>query len=444
MFAAVVATVYRKSLYMSKPLQAIIVGAGHRALTYASYALSHPDELQIVGVADPTPLRRQQTAARFDLRPEQCYESAEALAALPQCADFIINGTMDHQHVPTAIPLLERGYHMLLEKPFATNEEEMEQLVGVARQRQAIVSICHVLRYAPFYAAIRQKVVEGALGDILSVQAVEHVSYHHMAVGFIRGKWSQIDYCQSPMLMAKSCHDLDLITWMKSGVAPVRVSSAGNNFQFRPERAPEGAGTRCLVDCPIEAECLYSARKHYIDHPKRWSFYVWDRLEHLEDPTIEDKLESLRTSPYGRCVWKTDMDVVDHQSVVIEFADGCTATLNMIGGSAKPSRSIHLIGTHGEIQGNLEDSTFTLRHIDPRPGCEYGEETIDVNIRGDMTGAQGGHGGGDMRLVADFLALLNGAEPSLSSTSIEDSISGHRIGFCADRSMRSGQTVSLA
>ncbi len=429
---------------MSKPLQAIIVGAGHRALTYARYALSHPDQLQIVGVADPAPLRRQQAAAQFGLRPEQCHESADVLAALPQCADFIINGTMDHQHVPTAVPLLECGYHMLLEKPFATSEEEMARLVGVARQQQSIVSVCHVLRYAPFYAAIRQKVIEGAIGEIISVQAVEHVSYHHMAVGFIRGKWSRTDYCHSPMLMAKSCHDLDLITWMKSGVAPVRVCSAGSNFQFRPERAPADAGTRCLVDCPIEAECLYSARKHYIDHPERWAFYVWDSLEHIEEPTIEDKLASLRTSPYGQCVWKTDMDVVDHQSVVIEFADGCTATLNMIGGSAKPSRSIHLVGTHGEIQGNLEDSTFALRHIDPRPGSEYGEEIIDVNIHGDMTGAQGGHGGGDMRLVADFLALLNGAPPSISSTSIEDSISGHRIGFCADRSMRTGQTISLA
>ena len=230
---------------MSKPLQAIIVGAGHRALAYANYALSHPEQLQIVGVADPTPLRRQQTA--------------EVLAALPQCADFIINGTMDHQHVPTAIPLLERGYHMLLEKPFATSEEEMELLVSVVRQRQSIVSVCHVLRYAPFYAAIRQKVVESALGDILSVQAVEHVSYHHMAVGFIRGKWSQIGYCHSPMLMAKSCHDLDLITWMKSGIAPVRVSSAGrftfgitwNTSRIQPLKT---SSNRC-APAPMDSAC---------------------------------------------------------------------------------------------------------------------------------------------------------------------------------------------
>ncbi|MGY8823539.1 MAG: Gfo/Idh/MocA family protein [Candidatus Latescibacterota bacterium] len=428
---------------MSTPLKAIIVGAGHRAITYASYAESHPDELEIVGVADPTPLRREQTAARFSLTDDQCYESAEQLAALPKRADFIINGTMDHQHVPTSLPLLERGYDMLLEKPFATSEEEMEQLVEAARRNQAKVAICHVLRYTPFYATIRQKVADGAIGEVLSVQAVEHVSYHHMAVGFIRGKWSQKDHCHSPMLMAKSCHDLDMISWMKSGVQPTRISSFGSNFQFRPEKAPENSGTRCLVDCPIESECLYSARKHYIDHPERWSFYVWDSLEHIEKPSMEEKMASLKTSPYGQCVWKTDMDVVDHQSVAIEFADGCTATLNMIGGTAKPSRSIHLVGTKGEIQGNMEDSTFVLRHIDPRPGCEYSEEIIDVNVQGDMTGAQGGHGGGDMRLVEDFIKVLNGSAPSISSTPIADSISGHRIGFIADRAMHTGQTITL-
>lgn len=134
------------------------------------------------------------------------------------------------------------------------------------------------------------------------------------------------------MLMSKSCHDLDLIAWMKSSVRPVQVSSVGGNFQFRPEKAPPDAGTRCLVDCPIEADCLYSARKHYIDHPERWGFYVWAGLEHLSNPTIEDKIASLKgDNPYGRCVWKCDNDVVDHQSVAVEFADGCTATLNKIG-----------------------------------------------------------------------------------------------------------------
>lgn len=425
---------------MRKKLSCIIVGAGHRAVGYASAC---PDDVEVVGVADPSALRRRLAATRFGLNPSRCFESAEALAAHPKLADCVINGTMDHQHVSTALPLLDRGYDMLLEKPFATNEKEMWALVAAARRTGRKVVICHVLRYTPFYSAIRRQVAEGVIGDILNVQVAEHVSYHHMAVGFVRGKWNRIDYCQSTMLMAKSCHDLDLIAWMKSGIYPRSVASFGSNFQFRPGNAPPRAGTRCLVDCPIETSCLYSARKHYIDHPDRWSFYVWDSLEHVDKPTIEDKIESLKTSPYGRCAWKTDMNVVDHQSVLVEFEDGCTATLNMIGGCSKPSRLIHLIGTHGEIQGCMEDSRFTIRHIDARPGHEFSEQIVDLNLTGDMTGARGGHGGGDERLVADFLDYVRGGQPSLSTTDIEDSVSGHLIGFCANQSAAENRTIAV-
>lgn len=436
-------------------LRAILVGAGHRALTYASYAEHHPDELQIVGVADPVAERRQLVAERYDLPADRCFVSAEELAAHPKLADFVINGTMDHQHVATSLPLLAAGYDLLLEKPFATNQAEMEKLVAAAQQFERKVAICHVLRFAPFYHTIRQRVLDGVIGELINIQAVEHVSYHHMAVGFVRGKWNSKRKCFSPMLMAKCCHDLDLIAWMKSGVAPMRVASFGSNYQFRPERAPAGAGTRCLVDCPIEADCLYSARKHYIDHPDRWAFYVWDALqqegqapERAAKPytalTLAEKIEWLQTdNPYGRCVWKCDNDVVDHQSVAIEFADGATASLNMVGGAAKPSRSLHLIGTKGEIQGNLEESRFVIRQIDPRPGHEYAEEIVDLRIGGDMTGAFGGHGGGDLRLMADFVRLVRGEQPSISTTTLADSVNGHLIGFCADQAMEEGRVVTV-
>ncbi len=436
----------------------IIVGAGHRALTYASYAQHHPDEVQIVAVADPIAERRKLVADLYDLPDDRCFSSAEELAAQPKFADFVINGTMDHQHVATALPLLAAGYDMLLEKPFAVSEEQMWQLVRAAEEHKRTVAICHVLRFAPFYTAIRQKVIDGIIGELINVQAVEHVSYHHMAVGFVRGKWNNKAKCFSPMLMAKCCHDLDLIAWMKSGVQPVRVASVGSNMQFRPERMPTGAGHRCLVDCPIEADCLYSARKHYIDHPDRWAFYVWDALQqeeqanapkkHYTELTLDEKITWLKDeNPYGRCVWRCDNDVVDHQSVAIEFADGATATLNMVGGAAKPSRSIHLIGTTGEIQGNLEDSRFVIRHIDPRAGHEYSEEVVDLtiakNITGDMTGAFGGHGGGDLRLMADFVRLINGEAPSIATTTLADSVNGHLIGFRADRAMEERRVVEI-
>jgi predicted dehydrogenase len=425
-------------------LNAVIVGAGHRSLAYASYAKTHPDQLQIVGVADPRDLRRQYAAQLYDLPPERCFRTAEEVASKPKFADVAINGTMDHQHVPTSLPLLAAGYDILLEKPFATFEAEMWQLIQAARRHARMVMICHVLRYTPFYAAIRRQVLEGAIGDILNVQTVEHVSYHHMAVAFVRGKWANRSYSHSTMLMAKCCHDLDLISWIKSGIAPRSVASFGSNFQFLPEQAPKGAGTRCLVDCPIEPECLYSARKHYIDHPERWSFYVWESLEGIDHPGIEDKIHSLETdNPYGRCVWHCDMDVVDHQTVAIEFEDGSIATHNMVGSTSRPSRAIHLIGTRGEIQGVFEDQHFVIRHPDPRPGHEYSERTVDLRVSGDMHGAFGGHGGGDQRLVADFVRVMRGEPASISTTDIRDSMSGHLIGFCADRAMEERRVVDI-
>lgn len=193
------------------PVSAIIVGAGHRAMLYASYAKLHPEALTIVGVADPDPIRRKKAAACYHIPQDMCFESAEALAARPQLADAIINGTMDTQHVSTAIPLLRAGYHMLLEKPFAVNETEMWELVRTARETGRRVMICHVLRYAPFYAQIKEKLLRGDIGEIINIQCTEHVSYHHLAVSYIRGKWGNEEKCGASMLLAKCCHDLDLM-----------------------------------------------------------------------------------------------------------------------------------------------------------------------------------------------------------------------------------------
>ncbi|MCL2832301.1 MAG: Gfo/Idh/MocA family oxidoreductase [Treponema sp.] len=431
---------------MKKPLTAIIVGAGHRSFVYANYALNNPDQLKITGVADPNTSRRALTAKKFGFPDDKdhCFESAGALAAMPKMADAVINGTMDHQHVPTSIPLLKRGYGMLLEKPFATNEQEMRELENTARQNNSKVMICHVLRYAPFYTAIRQKILDGAIGDLINIQLNELVSYHHMAVAFVRGKWNNTNISHSTMLLAKSCHDMDILMWLKSGVKPLRIASFGGNYQFIPSKCPPGAGTRCLVDCPIEAGCLYSAKKHYIDHPDRWSFYVWDSLEHIENPTIEQKIQSLKKdNPYGRCIWKCDNNTVDHQSIIVDFEDDSTATFNMIGGASGGERNIHVVGTKGEIYGVMEQEKFYIRKIDTSPNHEYSEEIFDLKTMGDTSGAFGGHGGGDDRLVADFVNFMRDGTTSISCTSLEDSINGHLAVFRADMAREQHTVIDI-
>lgn len=428
----------------TRPVTVVVVGAGNRGSRYAAYALDHPDRLKIVAVADPSYIHRRTLSEAHAIPESRQYKSVEELTAQSAIADAAINGTMDTLHVPTSLPLLEAGYDLLLEKPFSTGESEMWQLVDAARRLDRKIMICHVLRYAPFYRAIRERLETGEIGEIVNIQTNEHVSYHHMAVAFVRGKWRNRAEGGSSMLMAKCCHDLDLIMWMKGGVRPSAVSSFGGQMQFRPEMAPEGAGTHCLVNCPIEADCLYSARKHYLDQPDRWKFYVWRDLEHLDDPTPEQRFELLKNDDrYGRCVWHSDNDVVDHQSVAIEFADGSTATHNLVGGTSRPIRSIHIVGTTGEIQGVFEDSKFVVRQIDPTPGQDYSEDLVDLQVTGDMSGSQGGHGGGDLRLVEDFVSFIRGEPRSISCTTIEDSINGHLVGFRADQSMEERRIMDI-
>ncbi|MFB9750971.1 Gfo/Idh/MocA family protein [Paenibacillus hodogayensis] len=407
-------------------------------MVYASYAKGHPDELQIVGVVEPDPVRRKLTANRFGLADEAVFESVDQLIAAPKQADAAINGTMDSLHVATTLPLLKAGYDVLLEKPIGISQEEVLKLYEAAQTYNRTVLICHVLRYAPFYAEIRKRVANGDIGDIVAMQTEENVSYHHMATAFVRGKWSNLKDGGSSMLMQKCCHDLDLITWMKGNVRPVKVNSFGNLSQFRSEKAPEGSGTRCVVDCRIEASCPYSARQMYLEQ-KMWGPYAWDNMHLGETPSKEEQLESLRTTnPYGRCVWRCDNDVVDHQTVIIEFEDGSTASHNMTGATSRGYRSIHITGTKGEISGILEDGCFRVRRPDLRSVDRYTEELVELNVSNDM------HGGGDLRLVADFVSTLRGETPSLSSTSLDKSIYGHQIGFLADRARLQNRVVAIS
>jgi predicted dehydrogenase len=418
-----------------KPVTAIIVGAGHRAFTYAKLALTNPELLKIVGVADPDKIRQKKAMDMFGFPAENCFDSAEELARHGKLADTVINGTMDEQHIATSIPLLKKGYDMLLEKPFATNESELRQLVDCVKENGNKVMICHVLRYTPFYLSIKQRVHSGEIGDIINIQTAEHVSYHHLSTSYVRGKWANSDRCHTSMLLAKCCHDIDIMMWMMSETKPVSISSFGSKFQFKPENAPENAGTRCLVDCPLVDSCRYSAKRLYLDQPERWAFYIWDKLEGIENPTDEDRINLLKgDSNYGRCIYKCDNNVVDHQSVLVNFASGATGTHNMVGGSSTPLRRIHIVGTLGEIYGDFEESKFYVSKIHPTKTGERTLEEVDLRVTGDMVGAYGGHGGGDERLAEDFVKFIRGEKPSLACTSIFDSVAGHLCVYLADKS----------
>lgn len=420
------------------PVTVVIVGAGSRAMNYASYALQHPEAMRIVGVVEPDPVRRAYAASLYDLPADRCFADIDAFVSRPKLADAAINGTLDRLHVQTTLPLLHAGYDVLLEKPVGISEAEVLTLYRTAEAHGRKVMICHVLRYAPFYQAVNRAIRDGEIGDVIHVQTEENVDYHHMATAFVRGKFASRERDGSSFLMAKCCHDLDLISWFKSGIKPVRVSSFGRLSQFREDRAPEGAGTRCVADCPIEARCPYSAKSLYVDRGL-WPVYVWPGYLDGVRLSDEEKLASLAgDNPFGRCVWRCDNDIVDHQVVQFDFEDGSTASHSLVGATAKACRTVHITGTKGEICGELEAGMFVVRHPDPwREDGVYAERKVTIEVSGEM------HGGGDHRLVEDFLRVVRGDPGAAYSTSLGHSVVGHVAGFRADDSMASGRTVDI-
>jgi hypothetical protein len=231
---------------------------------------------------------------------------------------------------------------------------------------------------------------------------------------------------------------MDIMMWMMSPVRPISVSSVGSLGQFKRENAPKNAGTYCLKDCPNVDTCQYSAKKIYLDHLGSWEFYVWQELESVKNPTMEQRIELLKRSPYGKCVYKCDNNVVDRQSVLINFSNGATGTHNMIGGSAAPLRVIKVTGTKGELYGEFENNVIKFTKIDPDSENFCTEERLDIE-NFDMDG----HGGGDDNLTSDFIKYVAGEEVSVSCTSIYDSVDGHNIIFLADESREEGGTLKL-
>lgn len=421
-----------------KPISVVIVGMGGRASIYSAVALTNPELLKVVGVVDINPERVRQAQLMFDLPQEHCFSSVEELVAIPRIADAAINCTMDRLHVETSLPLLRHGYDLLLEKPYALNDEEGQRIISCAREHERKVMVCHVLRYTPFYRALRRVIALGTIGDVIHIHMTNQVGYQHESVSFVRGKYAREEICGSGMLLSKCSHDLDIMSWLMGNNVPATISSVGSVIQFKEEKAPEGAGTHCLNNCPLERDCPYSARRLYIEHPMRWANNVWHDT-HSNPTTDEEKEAILRQpgNPFSRCVYRCDINIVDHQSVLIHFRDGAIGTFSMNGGASTPRRMMHITGTKGEIYGDFERERFHVRQIVPEAPGGYTERTLDISDfqQGDA------HGGGDRSIVLDFVALLRGERTSPGCPTLEDSIVGHRMVFLAEKSRLAGGAV---
>ena len=412
------------------PVKLLIVGAGCRGTEYAEYALTHPDRAIVVGVAEPREFYRKRLAEKHRIPEDRVFQDWRALAECGKCADAVIIATPDQEHVEPALLFSELGYHMLLEKPMAVTAGDCRRIVDAAVENDIVFSVCHVLRYTRYTQTLKWMLDSGAVGDIVSVQHLEPVGYWHHAHSYVRGNWRN-EQESTFMLLAKSCHDLDWLSYI-IGNRCRHVSSFGALKHFRPENRPQNAGDRC-TQCAVETECPYSALKIYMGRVKKgetgWPVDIITPIV-----TEESVLDALENGPYGRCVYACDNNVVDHQVVNLMFEEDVSAAFTMTAYTEAESRKTHIFGTRGHIYG---DGSL-IRHRD-----FLTDEVTEINTSASDATILGGHGGGDYELMVNFIAAVQAKDKDMVLTGPGESLESHLMVFAAEKARIENRIVAM-
>jgi hypothetical protein len=416
---------------LAKPVTAITLGAGARGNVYGDYALEYPDQLDIVGVAEPIQLRNDRYTQKHNIPATNRFNTWEDVFKKPKFADAVIISTPDQLHYGPCMQALKMGYDVLLEKPISPSEQECRDILALTQKTGRIVAVCHVLRYAPYFIKLRELMQNGSIGEIISLQHFEPIEHTHMAHSYVRGNWHNSKKT-TPILLAKSCHDLDIIKWML-GKESQKIQAFGNLKWFKKENAPAGSTARCTDGCAVESTCPYSALKIYYRNRQRT--YVFD-LPEEKSKQGDAILQYLKTTDYGRCVYRMDNDQCDHYTTNILFKDDVTASFSMEAFTPWGGRRTRIMGSMGYIEGDMNQ--FTIHDFRTDKSKVFETKTLDVdNYRNE------GHGGGDWRLVADWVQAVAQQNPNILTSTIAASIESHIMCFAAEKSRYENKVAEI-
>ncbi|MCT8139288.1 Gfo/Idh/MocA family oxidoreductase [Anaerobacillus sp. CMMVII] len=404
-----------------KAISVAVIGAGNRGDLYGEFARLHPEKVKIVAVAEPNNERREQFIMKHNIQIENIFHTYEELFEKDTLCDAVIVTTQDHDHFRPVMLALEKNYHVLVEKPMSPSPVECIEMVKKAKQTNKLLLLAYVLRYTPFFQEIKRLISDGSIGNVRHISIDMNVAYWHQAHSFVRGNWRSSTE-SSPMILAKSCHDFDIVHFLLDSPC-IAISSFGSLVHFKKENAPIGSAERCLSGCEVEQSCPYSAKKIYLQDDIGWPVSTIS-----SDLSLTGRKKVLETGPYGRCVYHCDNDVVDHQVVTMEFETQATATITMSGFTEKLQRQVRVLGTHGELAGEMSSNKITTKR--------FGKSEKTFHVKPSLFGM---HAGGDFGLMENFWHTLS--ENSLKSTDSEDTIVSHLYAHAAEVSRLEGRTI---
>ena len=411
-----------------------VIGLGNRGTEYMGFLKAfHSKKVELYALCDIRQQALDDISPKFSIPKERQFLSTDEFFSKGIISDALIISTQDASHYEITKKAILTGYkYILLEKPVSGVKGEYTELRDLAKENGVILIICHVLRYSNYYSKIKEIISSGKIGDIVTINHTENVGYFHFAHSFVRGNWHD-EFASTPSILAKCCHDIDLIAWFMDSPCE-SVSSVGSLKYFNKENAPEGATPYCMGGCKAKKNCPYDAEALYITDPfykAKFIKYMGRTLTGKAKNSKADIKNAIRSGDYGRCVFMCDNNVCDNQLVTMKFKNGAFAVLNMNGFSNKMFRESHIIGTKGELYGS---GTKLKMHT-------FGGRTTNVN-----TGALkvSGHVEGDMRIVSGFVKLVCGETTDLTDiTTIDATMISHNIALAAEESRKNGGKLIL-
>ena len=436
----------------AKPVRIALLGAGSRGeLNLGTLIKERPDLLQIVAVAEPHEGRRNRFIKTYGIPKENAFCDWKELVDRPLLADAVVNALPCRLHFDSAMSVLSAGYHMLLEKPMSLSAGQCVALTRFGEAKKRILAVATQNRYNEIYMRVKELLEQGAIGKLMNIDCGENIGYWHFTLSYVRGIHHNSSLSHSFML-AKGIHDLDLILWL-TGLKPARVSSFGSLKFFTPENAPKGAPERCAQGCPVEAECEFSALKHYIkpgrpdipfpfflgqspaaviDTIKYPRYRTMGSIVSQDDQSKAAIMKALEETSFGRCVFRSPNNVVDHQTVNLEFENGVTASYSLSGFSLIWERSLNLHGSKGEMRtadfsGRLETRTFNPARVKKERFRYHGIL----------------HGGGDRVILREFAKAVQTGKPGPLLPLATSSLESHLLGFAVEKARVENKVVEM-
>ena len=403
----------------------IVIGAGSRGTIYGSWA--HQQGIEIAAIAELRPDRLAEAGRLWNVPEERCFTDVADLFALGKIADAAIIATMDRDHYGHVIQALDCGYDILLEKPISPDPRECMEIEAKANALGKKITVCHVLRYTNFWGKLKDILDSGELGKIVAIKHSENIGNFHMAHSFVRGNWRN-DTLSSPIILQKSCHDLDILLWL-TGAHCTKVAAFGSLTYFKETNAPAGSTDRC-VTCPAAENCRFEARKCYLPTLGTWPTDVV-----CLEQTEQALMEALKEGPYGRCVYRCDNNVCDHMSMILECDNDVTATFSLTAQTGPCHREIRIMCEDGEILADDGKREILVRRHVSSPNDTFEERIIHIRTNAS------GHGGGDAGIMEDFTASLTAGAHTRSA--ISASVESHLMAFALEHSRLTNQVMDL-